>query len=58
MIVTEVSSTPFDMKKHEVISLKKDWGPKFCLWPINGHAKRANLILLWHPEEVPGKTNK
>ena len=37
---------------------KKIWGPKFCLWPINGHAKRANLILLWHPEEVPGGTNK
>jgi hypothetical protein len=25
---------------------------------INGHAKRANLILLWHPGDVLGKTNK
>ena len=33
-------------------------GPKSCLWPHNGHAKRANLILLWHPEEVLGGTNK
>jgi hypothetical protein len=37
---------------------KKIWGPKNCLWPINSHAKRANLILLWHPTEVHGKTNK
>ena len=27
---------------------KNIWGPKFCLWPINGHAKRAGSILLWH----------
>ena len=37
---------------------KKIWGPKFCLWSINGHAKGSTLILLWHPEEVLGETNK
>ena len=43
---------------------------KSCLWPNNGnwpnnghcpkygHAKTANLIMEWHPEEVPGVTNK
>jgi hypothetical protein len=37
---------------------KKCLGPKSCLWPNNGHAKRANLITKWHLEEVPGVTNK
>jgi hypothetical protein len=37
---------------------KKCLGPKSCLWANNDHANRASLILLWHPEEVLGGTNK
>jgi hypothetical protein len=33
-------------------------GLKLCLWPNNGHAKRANLITEWHPQQVTGVTNK
>jgi hypothetical protein len=46
------------IEKNMKLMSEKYLGPKSCLWPNNGHAKRASLITEWHPEEIPGVTNK
>ena len=42
----------------ELVSKTNILGLKSCLWPNNGHAKTANLIMEYHLEGVPDVTNK